>query len=60
MDKNYGAVTFFRNSSTLTKRRVANFADVIKIANILIKATFKDKIIRIYALRYNLNLYFLI
>ena len=43
---------------------MANFPDIIKIAYIFIKKTFKDsnqgKRIRIYVLKCNLNLYFLV
>ena len=46
------------------KLRVANFANIIKIATIIIKTTFKDsnkvKRIRNYALKCNLYLFFLI
>ena len=43
---------------------VANFANIIKIATVFLKTTFKDseigKIIRNYTLKCNLYLYFLI
>ena len=45
-------------------RRVVNFADIIKIATMFIKTTFKDskkvKRIRNYVLKCNLYLYFFI
>ena len=48
----------------LGRLRVANFADIIKIATMFIKTTFKDskklKRIRNYVLKCNLYLYFLI
>ena len=48
---------FFRNPSILRKRRVANFADIIKIAAMFMKVTFKDwkkvKWIRNYILKCN-------
>ena len=44
----------FQNTSILEKSRVANFAHMIKVANIFIKTTFKD-----YVLKCNLYPYFL-
>ena len=55
---------FFQNTYFLRRTRVANFADIIKIATKLIKTTFESskKVSRIrnYALKCNLYLYFLI
>ena len=48
----------------LRRHKVANFANIIKIATMLTKATFKDssnvKRIRNHVLKCNLYLYFLI
>ena len=59
MDKNYDVITFI-----LRRPRVANFADIIKIANKFIETTLQDskkvKRIRDYVLNCNLYLYFLI
>ena len=38
----YDFITLFRNTFTLRRLRVANFADIIKIATMFIKAIFKD------------------
>ena len=55
---------FFQNTLISRRPRVANFADIIKIATIFISKTFKDsnKVKRItnYVLKCNLYLYFLI
>ena len=54
----------FQKTFILRNPRVDNFAEIIKIATILNKVTFKGskkiKRIRNFALRCNLNLYFLI
>ena len=54
----------FVSKNLLRRPRVADFADIIKIATILIKTTFKDsskvKRIRNCVLKCNLYLYFLI
>ena len=42
MDRNYYVITFFENTFILRRPRVVNFADIIKIATIIIKTTFKD------------------
>ena len=45
MDKNYDVITFisrFVSEFVLRRPRVANFADIIKIASIFIKTTFKN------------------
>ena len=51
----------FQNTFILRRPRVVNFADIIKIATMFIKATFKDskkvKRIRNYALKCNLYLF---
>ena len=69
MGKSYDVITFILRklpqvTFILRKPRLANFADIIKIATIFIRTTFKDsnkvKRIRNYALKYNLFLYFLI
>ena len=64
MDKNYDVLTFISKCFHLRKPRVANITDIIKIATMFIKTTFKDskkvKIIRDYVLKCNLYLYFLI
>ena len=65
MDENYDVITFisFQTTFILRRPRVANFADMIKIATMFIKATFKypnkSKRIRIYVSKCNLYLYFL-
>ena len=55
---------YFKMFFVFRKLRVANFANIIKIATIIIKTTFKDsnkvKRIRNYALKCNLYLFFLI
>ena len=57
MGRNYDAITFI-----LRRPRVSNFADIIKITTMFIKAIFKDskkvKVNRNYALKCNLHLYF--
>ena len=59
MDKNYDVTMFISR-----RPRVGNFTDIIKIATMFMKTTFKDsksvKRIRNYVLKYNLYLYFLI
>ena len=64
MDKNYNVITFISKCIFLGKPRVANFFDMIKIATMFIRKTFRDsKIverIRNYVLKCNLYLYFLI
>ena len=53
---------WFQVTFTLRRPRVANFADIIKIATIFIRTTFKDsnkiKRNRNYALKCNLHMYF--
>ena len=66
MDRNYEVI--FSSKSLYFKAnfasQVANFADIIRIATMFIKATFKDskkvKKIRNYILKCNLYLYFLV
>ena len=69
MGKSYDVISFILRKSPqvtfiLRKLKLANFADIIKIATIFIRTTFKDsnkvKRNRNYALKYNLFLYFLI
>ena len=65
MDKNYDVITFILKYLYFKKAyRVVNFVDIIKIATMYKKTTFKGskkgKIIRNYILKYNLYLYFLI
>ena len=59
MDRSHDVINFI-----LRRPRVTNFADIIKIATMIVKTTFKDsknfKRIRSYALKCNLYLYFLI
>ena len=54
----------FQNTFILRRPRVANFADIIKIANTFIKTTLNDSEkflkIRNYVSKSNLYLYFLI
>ena len=56
--------TLFQESFFLRRPKVANFAEIIKIATILIKTIFKDLIkvkkIRNYESKFNLYLGFLI
>ena len=56
--------TLFQESFILRRPKVANFAEIIKIATILIKTIFKDLIkikkIRNYESKFNLYLGFLI
>ena len=42
MDKNYDFITFVSSHLYFEKARVANFADIIKIATIFIRKSFKD------------------
>ena len=42
MDKNYDVLTFFPNTFILREPRVANFAEIIKIATMFVETTFKD------------------
>ena len=42
MDINYGLKPLFQNTFVLRRHSVANFADIMKIATVFIKATFKD------------------
>ena len=42
MGRNYDITTFNGKYIFLRKYRVANFADIIKIATMLIKTTFED------------------
>ena len=62
MDRNYDVITFISVYLFLRRSRVANFADIIKIASLFIKTTFKDskkvKRIRNYVLKCNIYPYF--
>ena len=69
MGKSYDVIAFILRKSPqatfiLRKLRLANFPDIIKIATIFFRTTFKDsnkvKRNRNYALKCNLFLYFLI
>ena len=63
MDKNHDVKTIIFKTFKLRKPRVADFADIIKIATMFIKTKkeFKKvKSIRNYVLKCNLFLYFLI
>ena len=64
MDRNYNVKNFISKSFTLERSRVAKFADIVKMATIFIKTTFKDsnkvKEIRNFVSKCNLYLYFLI
>ena len=56
---------FFQYVFTFRRPRVVNFADIIKVASILIKKSYKNskklvKKIKNYGLKFNLYLYFLI
>ena len=42
MDRNYEVITFISKYLYVRRPRVVNFADIIKIATIFIKTTFKD------------------
>ena len=42
MDRNYAAITFISNMFILRRSRVANFADMIKIAVMFIKKTYNE------------------
>ena len=42
MDKDYGVITFISKRLFLRRPRVANFADINKIATIVNTKTFKD------------------
>ena len=57
MDRNYDVITFISNTFILRKPGVASFADIIKIATMVIKITFKDskkvKRIRNFVLKYD-------
>ena len=44
MDRNYDIITFFQNTVISGRSEVANFADIIKIAIVLIKTSFKESI----------------
>ena len=62
MDRNYDVITFISVYLFLRRSRVANFADIIKIASLFIKTTFKDskkvKRVRNYVLKCNIYPYF--
>ena len=62
MGRFYDVITSFQDPFILTKLGADNFADIIKIAILFIKITFKDslKVSRItnYALECNFYLYF--
>ena len=64
MNRNYDVVTFFQNTFILRRPGLAKFADIIKVATMLIKTTYQNsnkvKRIRNYVLKRNLCLYFLI
>ena len=64
MDRSYDVITFILKYSFLRRPRVANFADIITIATMFIKTTFKDsnkfKSIRNYVSKCDLYMYFLI
>ena len=63
MDKNYDIITFI-SKYYLSRPRVANFAEIIKIPTFFINITFKNskkvKRIRNYVLKCNMYKYFLI
>ena len=42
MDRNSDVITLFQNTFILRRPRVANIADIIKIATMFIKTSFKD------------------
>ena len=42
MERNYGFITLFQNTFILRRPIVANFSDVIKLATMVIKRTYKD------------------
>ena len=44
MNKNYDVITFILKYLILRRPRVVNFAGIVKIAAIFIKATFKDTV----------------
>ena len=44
MDRNYDVIIFVSKYFVLRRPKGCNFADIIKIATMLIKTTFKDKI----------------
>ena len=62
MKRNYGVVNFISKYRFLRRPRVANFVDIIKVATMFIKTTFKDlknvKRFRKYVLKCNQFLYF--
>ena len=62
MERNHVAINFISKYLYLRRPKVSIFTDVIKIATMFIKTTFKnskiDKILRKYVLRWNLYLYF--
>ena len=64
MNKNYDAINFILNTFNLRRSRVTNFADIIKIATMFNKTTFKDpnkvKRIKNHVLNFCRYLYFLI
>ena len=61
-DKNCDIKTFFQNTVILKRPGVANFADIIKVAIILVKITLKNSIkvkrVTDYTLKYNFYLYY--
>ena len=64
MNKHYDVINFILNTFNLRRPRVTNFADIIKIATMFNKTTFKDpnkvKRIKNYVLSFCRYLYFLI
>ena len=60
MDKIYDAIFFISNIVILRRYREANFADILKIATMFIKTSFKDSKKLNFALKCNAYMYFLI
>ena len=60
--RNYNVITFILKTFIIRRPRVVNFADIIKITTMFIKATFRDpkKVKKTYVLKCNLYPYFLI
>ena len=62
MDRNYDVIIFFQNTVVLRRKRIAKFADIVKIAIISIKTTLEDSIkvkrIRNYVSKCDFYLYF--
>ena len=62
MDRNYVVINLFQNTFILRRFRAANFANIVKIATMLIKTTSKDSVkvkgIGNYVLKCNVYLRF--